>query len=178
MAATRRLLDFGLSNLPANTFVGRSQARVRLFEEIMTRYPRRPPRSIRENAGLAFQAMAYGFIAADRGRLEIIATGVRTGSARQLRSGDIDDAARGSLMESGVIAITEAELLKTVRTWDWPKQDAAVHGMLHYLAHIEQNVQAVQRLLAFIAETDPSHDSLVSFQTEEPPQSSDDASEG
>jgi ethanolamine utilization microcompartment shell protein EutS len=216
LLTARRLLDYGLNNLPANTFIGRTQARVRLFEGIVTRYSRRPQRRIRENAGLAFQAMAYGFITADRGHLEIIASGVRTGSARQLRIGDIDgyhgldlelsvevkairidvsnvgrelsqfannirrfgilglalvvdvdEATRHTWAEDGVIVITEAEMLKTVGTWDWPKQDAAVHGMLHYLAHIEQNVHAVQRLLAFIAEADPSHDSLAYFRTEE-----------
>lgn len=216
LVAVRQLLNYGLNNLPVNTFIGRAQARVRLFEEIVTRYPRRPPRGIGENAGLAFQAMAYGFITADRGHLEIIAASVRTGSARQLRIGDIDgyhgldlelsvevkdiridadnfgrelsqfannvrrfgilglalvfdiDAtARQMLTEDGVVAITETEMVKVIRTWDWLKQDAAVHGMLHYLAHIEQNVHAVQRLLTFISEVDPFHDSLVYFQTEE-----------
>jgi hypothetical protein len=80
---------------------------------------------------------------------------------------------RQDLEGRGVIAITEQEVLSTVRTWDWRKQDAAVHGMLHYLAHIEQNVQAVNRLLAFISEVDQSHESLVYFQAArtEPPSS-------
>jgi hypothetical protein len=52
-----------------------------------------------------------------------------------------------------------------VRIWDWQKQDAAVHEMLHYLAHVEQNPSAVARLLAFIGERDPEHNSLTYYQS-------------
>ena len=65
------------------------------------------------------------------------------------------------LLKKGVVAITTADILATVRTWDWPKQNAAVNGMLHFLSHIEQNPKATTRLLAFIREKDPSHDSLT-----------------
>lgn len=210
LEACRQLLEYGLGKLPVNTFFGRPSERVRLFGEIITRYPRTGPK---ENAGLTFQALAYAFIVTDRGHLEIIADKVRTGSARQRRIGDIDgyhgldlelsvevkyvhidtrnvdrelagfvsnvenygifgvalirdihDDARRSLEDRGVIAFTEAQVEATVRTWDWRKQDAAIHAMLHYLAHIEQNVGAVNRLLSFISERDSAHESLIYFQ--------------
>ena len=39
--------------------------------------------------------------------------------------------------------------------------------MLHYLAHVEQNPDAVERLLAFIHENDAGHDSLSFFRPNE-----------
>jgi hypothetical protein len=56
-----------------------------------------------------------------------------------------------------------ADLSSLTATWDWPKQNAVVLGMLHFLAHIEQNPDAVERLLAFISERDPRHDSLTYY---------------
>jgi hypothetical protein len=74
---------------------------------------------------------------------------------------DADANVREHLSESGISVLTLQQLSEDVRNWDWPKQDHAVHGMLHYLAHVEQNVFAVRRLLAFIKKLDERHDSLV-----------------
>jgi hypothetical protein len=74
---------------------------------------------------------------------------------------EIDDASRMELREAGVTVLTLVELYEDVLLWDWRKQDDALHGMLHYLAHVEQNVWAVQRLLAFIRTLDGEHDSLA-----------------
>jgi hypothetical protein len=73
------LIDLGLA-LPVNRFFGRSVPRVRLFPEIVDHYPRS---TAGENAGVAFQAIAYGYVKADRPHLSLIADKVRTGSARQ-----------------------------------------------------------------------------------------------
>lgn len=201
----RSLLEFGASFLQRNTFFG-PEKRVPLFRELVESYPRRGPQ---ENAGLTFQAISYGFFAADRPQLEIVADKVRTGSARQKRFGDIDcyrglelalsievkdksldipsfsaelgrftrnavasgvfalvvaDRVSEELLEKldemGVVVMQTHDLVQTVSTWDWPKQDAAVGAMLHYLSHIEQNSVAANRLLAFIESRDASHDSL------------------
>jgi hypothetical protein len=74
---------------------------------------------------------------------------------------DLDDALRKGLSESGVTVLTLLQLYEDVLLWDWRKQDDAVHGMLHYLSHVEQNVFAVQRLLSFIKSLDAGHDSLA-----------------
>lgn len=78
----------------------------------------------------------------------------------------MDKETSAQLEKQGIRVMTEQELLSIVRLWDWPKQNNAVLGMLHYLSHIEQNPDAVQRLLAFIHEKDPDHDALVYFSEE------------
>jgi hypothetical protein len=74
-----------------------------------------------------------------------------------------DDPAIARMAEYGVACLTQQGLLATVMLWDWRKQDAAVHGILHFLAHVEQNPDAVRRLLDFIREHDPQHDSLAYY---------------
>jgi len=69
--------------------------------------------------------------------------------------------AEAELGKVGVAPFSQDNLLASVFLWDWQKQDRAVHGVLHYLAHIEQNPDATSRLLAFIAQHDPSHPSLA-----------------
>ena len=71
------------------------------------------------------------------------------------------DEARSFLEESGVEVITQQRLLEIVGTWDWPKQDAAVQGVLHFLAHVEQSPPAYQRLLQFVKRHNPTYDALV-----------------
>jgi hypothetical protein len=84
---TRRLIEFALANLTVGTPLGRATARIRLFEEILESYPR----SARgEKAGSVFQALACGYMTADRGHLSLVVDKTRTGSARQARLGDID----------------------------------------------------------------------------------------
>lgn len=204
-----QLINYGLDKLPANRYYTREEPKLRLFEKVVENYPRRAPG---ENAGLAYQAIAYGFLSADRPHLDLIADKVRTGSSRQKRFGDIDcyfgldletsvevkdftvqevifekelgefcrkvegnqikgiafvkdvtDKVQDKIQEFGVVVLTQADLVKLVSYWDWHKQEDALQGMLHYMAHIEQNPGAVRRLLDFISEHDSSHDSLAFY---------------
>ena len=82
------LVQIGLEKLAENTFFGRQVERQKLFLAVITEYDRAARKE--ENGGLVYQAIAYGFIKADRGHLDIIADKVRTGSSRQRRFGDID----------------------------------------------------------------------------------------
>lgn len=202
------LVQLGLEKLAENTFFGRQTARPKLFLAIVTEYDRATRKE--ENGGLVYQAIAYGFIKADRGHLDIIADKVRTGSSRQRRFGDIDGyygldlevsvevkdlaitaenierqlgsfvsqavgnsvngiafaasfsgEARQELQKAGITALAQSDLEWIVRGWDWQKQERAVQGILHYLAHIEQNPEATERMLRFIKERDAAHSSLV-----------------
>lgn len=76
--------------------------------------------------------------------------------------------AEESLKRFGLLSLCEEELLSQVALWDWKKQDIAVNGVLHYLSHIEQRPEAVQRLLTFVMKEDPRHDALRHFATREP----------
>jgi hypothetical protein len=73
------------------------------------------------------------------------------------------DGARRELSGRRLYLITLDDLSGLTAVWDWPKQNAAVLGMLHFLSHVEQNPDAVERLLAFISQRDPRHDSLVYY---------------
>jgi len=76
-------------------------------------------------------------------------------------SADVDAVAEAARQSTA--CITRSELLHILERWDWRKQDAAMHGVLHYLAHVEQNPDAVNRLLGFVAKHDPNHDSLAYY---------------
>lgn len=73
---------------------------------------------------------------------------------------EIEERAYDKLNSLGVATLTEGDLLYIISFWDWQKQNNAVQGMLHYLAHIEQDPKAVNRLLEFINALDPEYDSL------------------
>jgi hypothetical protein len=78
----------------------------------------------------------------------------------------IESAARNWLMSFGVIAQDIQTTLTRVESWDWRKQDDAVHGLLHFIAHVEQQPVAVTRLLNIIQTRDSSHDSLAYLKLE------------
>jgi hypothetical protein len=61
----------------------------------------------------------------------------------------------------GLVVMTVSDLQRNCQMWDWAKQDRALHAMLHYLAHIEQNPAAVKRLLAFVRSVDEGHQALT-----------------
>lgn len=65
------------------------------------------------------------------------------------------------LQGKNVVVVTDNSIKQFVKTWDWPKQNKAVNGMLHFLSHIEQNTQSTQRLLNFIKESEYHHESLI-----------------
>jgi hypothetical protein len=199
---TNDLIDFGLSTMQKASFYVRETHRPKLFHAIVHEFPRGAVDG--ENAGLMFQAIAYGYFKADRPHLNIVVDKVRTGSSRQRRFGDIDlysgldlevsvevkdmnigsgnlghqlglfmkkalarnlpglifagsieVDARQLIVEDGFQIVTQDELLNEIRRWDWQKQDSAVNGLMHYLSNIEQNPEAVLRLLEFIAIRDP-----------------------
>lgn len=201
--AIELLIDFGFHSMEKNIYFDRQQRRERVFESIIEGYPRG---NENENGGLILQAIAFGYILADRPHLHVIADKVRTGSARQKRIGDID-CYNGLDLEYSVEVkdfeinaenferqvgefVREVERKKTcsaifcssyiiedvekfdlfntafidqndlqfiVSTWDWQKQEKAVAGMLHYIAHIEQNALATTRLLNYIRSIDPKN---------------------
>jgi len=74
---------------------------------------------------------------------------------------DMEHDVRTELENQGIICITQAEALGIIQAWDWVKQNAALQGLLHYVAHIEQNTKATNRLLAFIKLHDLDHDALA-----------------
>lgn len=82
--------------------------------------------------------------------------------------GAVTDEARTHIEGRGVHVLTQTDLLREVSRWDWHKQNRAVLGLLHQLAHVEQSPHAVQRLLSFIAEQDDQHDALVYYTPEQP----------
>ena len=70
---------------------------------------------------------------------------------------NIDDDARQTLEDGGVRVLDDGDLARQLQFWDFHKQNRALHGMLHFLANIEENSVAVQRLLRFISENDPDN---------------------
>jgi hypothetical protein len=73
---------------------------------------------------------------------------------------NITEEAARTLNSQQIKVITEADLLDRICLWDFQKQEIGVQSMLHYIAHIEQDAGATQRLLEFIALFDPNHPSL------------------
>ena len=74
---------------------------------------------------------------------------------------DITAAAHEYLTASSVKVMTQDDLLAQVNLWDWQKQERALQGVLHYIAHVEQDVNAVRRLLSFIQLIDSNHTALA-----------------
>lgn len=73
---------------------------------------------------------------------------------------EASDDARSTLSGRGLTVISRSDLLAKIKGWDWQKQERAVHGLLHYLSHIEQNENTERRVLGFIESVDPYHPSL------------------
>jgi hypothetical protein len=85
-----------------------------------------------------------------------------TGEARGLAFVDtITDDAAEWLWKNRIVPLATREILFGVMTWDYTKQDIALNGVLHYLAHIEQNPLLTEELLKFISGIDPTHTSLA-----------------
>lgn len=68
--------------------------------------------------------------------------------------------ARQTLEKTGVRVLDDDDLDRRLQTWDYHKQNRALHGMLHFFANIEENPDAVQRLLRFISTVDPDNRAL------------------
>lgn len=74
---------------------------------------------------------------------------------------EVSGAARDRLEGEGIEVVEDEDFESILRRWDYHKQNRAVQGTLHYLANIEENPDAVQRLLRFIEEVDENNRSLA-----------------
>ncbi|KOX92811.1 hypothetical protein AMS69_10135 [Haloarcula rubripromontorii] len=72
----------------------------------------------------------------------------------------VSENAREILKSEGVEVLTNQNLLDELRQWDYHKQDRAVQGALHYLANIEEDPSAVERLLQFLDDVDSNNIAL------------------
>jgi hypothetical protein len=79
---------------------------------------------------------------------------------------DVEGDARETLEDAGVEVLTEEDLRNQLRLWDYHKQNEALQGMLHYLANVEQDPDAVQRLLRFVHEFDPENSAMAHLKIE------------
>lgn len=85
--ACKRLIELALEKHPPNPTFRQPTPRPRVFSAILQSYPRSNPN---EEAGCAYHAIAYGYLAADRPHLHLITDRSRSSSKRQRRIGDID----------------------------------------------------------------------------------------
>lgn len=74
---------------------------------------------------------------------------------------EISPEARKILEEEEVRVLDDDDLERQLSTWDYHKQNRALHGMIHFFANIEENPDGVQRLLRFIEDVDPENTSLA-----------------
>ena len=73
----------------------------------------------------------------------------------------VGDDAR-EILEERDVEVVDDDLAEQLRLWDYHKQNRALQGMVHFLANIEENPDAVQRLLQFIeSEADSSNPALA-----------------
>lgn len=73
---------------------------------------------------------------------------------------DITEDARHELDSSGVQVLSDEDLITNLQVWDFHKENRALQGMLHYLANIEEDAGAVQRLLEFVEDVDKNNRAL------------------
>lgn len=73
----------------------------------------------------------------------------------------VDDAARERLTDAAVQIITDRDIKQQLATWDYHKQNRALQGMIHFLANVEENPDATQRLLSFLSDVDPENPALA-----------------
>jgi hypothetical protein len=122
-----RLIDFGLERLTRRDFDARAEPLPQPFTEILQNYPRKDSN---EEAGSAYQAMAYGFVKAEWQHLSLRTSNLRTGSSRQNRLGDID----------GYIG---PDLMVSLEAKDKPVTDSVVERELNGLRELAQNTGAI-----------------------------------
>lgn len=130
LALIQRLFDYGLEKLDYNIYYSTTAERTRVFDQILSSYPRVGEG---ENGGLAMQAMIYGWCMMMFPHLQIDADKVRTGSRRQRRFGDIDGYLGLTLMisvEVKDIALDEANYDKQVRPFADLVKENGIHGVM------------------------------------------------
>jgi hypothetical protein len=112
--AAQRLFDIGLDGLEAKTHATREPPYPEPFLQVINDYRRKDDD---EEAGSAYQAIAYGYVKADWSHLSITASKLRTGSSRQHRYGDVD-------------GFYGPDLMISVEAKDKPITEANVHNEL------------------------------------------------
>lgn len=83
----KQLFNVGLKELNEKHYESREPALPNPFVELVQRYDRSHPK---ENGGLTFEAIAYGYVKAEWSHLSLLADKVRTGAKSQNRYGDVD----------------------------------------------------------------------------------------
>jgi len=78
----------------------------------------------------------------------------------------VSESARETLEDAGAEVISEEGLRHQLRLWDYHKQNEAFQGMIHYLANVEQDPDAVQRLLNFVHDFDPKNRAMAHLNIE------------
>jgi len=73
----------------------------------------------------------------------------------------VSDNAIAQLEAADVNVLTDETLEQHLELWDYHKQNSALQGMAHYLANIEEDPGALQRLLLFVEEIDPNNTALA-----------------
>jgi len=73
----------------------------------------------------------------------------------------VGEGAANILDNAGVNVVTDDDIEEELALWDYHKQNRAIQGMVHFLASIEEDPAAVQRLLQFIKDVDPDNPALA-----------------
>ncbi|QLH79853.1 hypothetical protein HZS55_22260 [Halosimplex rubrum] len=79
----------------------------------------------------------------------------------------VDEGAANILDTAGVRVVTDEDIDAELPLWDYHKQNRAIQGMVHFLASIEEDPAAVQRLLRFIQTVDPENPALAHLSGDE-----------
>ncbi|WP_395737930.1 hypothetical protein [Prosthecobacter sp.] len=105
---------------------------------------------------LSAEAKHLCFRAADVADLEGFANEIARRKAIGLVVADsLEDAARSSLKDKGLIALSRDEMSDVVALWDPMKQRIAAQSYLYYASHVEQNAVLTARVKDFIASVTP-----------------------
>ena len=64
--------------------------------------------------------------------------------------GSADASSRKALAQRGIRVLAVSDMSEIVALWDWHKQESALQGLLHFVANVEQNPDAVRRLQDFM----------------------------
>jgi len=73
----------------------------------------------------------------------------------------VGEGAANILNNAGVNVVTDDDIRAELPLWDYHKQNRAIQGMVHFLASIEEDPAAVQRLLRFIETVDSKNPALA-----------------
>jgi len=141
--AGQRLFNLGLRRLEAKSFLTRDPPFPDVFKRVWADYERADPD---EEAGSAYQALAYGYVEAEWPHLSLRASKLRTGSSRQNRYGDID-------------GYYGPDLMISVEVKDKTIDKSNVQAELGIMMELAENTTAIAIALCK-AITDPAENTL------------------